>query len=441
MTEISSLAPHRPDSLAGAIAAFEGIRGGCALINGPLSCRTYTAYLLEWLDPQTSLDTSYLTHFFLGRSRVPSTYVDERDYIYGSGEKVVRALQFLDSKNYKLIGVINTPGTSLTGEDLARMVETSGIRSKTAIVDSTGFVGTFADGFKTGAIETLKAVAVKGNKIPRSVNIIGLSVVQHGWESNVAEIRRVLGLMGIEVLSAICCGDGLDSISNAGRAELNLVVHEEYGDTIAGHLEKEFGTPAIGVKECAPIGLAGSEEWFGAIARHFGLSDDILRAESERVRMKCYNALEKASTFSGKPRGMTFAVFGDSSQVAPLVIFLHQYLGMYPVLVGLRETGSNSEAMMRGYFEKNSIDPLILMNPDQYAIMEGMVEREPELVLGSSIEAWISRTMEGREAAFVPIALPYNERITLTERPLLGFNGVLTLVEDVLNSFKSRMFE
>lgn len=83
-------APHRPDSLAGAVAAFEGIRKSHALINGPLGCKTYLAHLIQLQDPQFYPHDiiKYLTNYHFGQPRASCTYIDEYDYIHGAEEKI-----------------------------------------------------------------------------------------------------------------------------------------------------------------------------------------------------------------------------------------------------------------------------------------------------------------------------------------------------------------
>ena len=78
----------------------------------------------------------------------------------------------------------------------------------------------------------------------------------------------------------------------------------------------------------------------------------------------------------------------------------------------------------------------ILVNPDQYELIECFNQTAPRLLLGSSIEKHIS-LMLPKPPRFIPITFPYHEKITLTNRPLIGFNGSLTLVEDIVNAVKS----
>jgi nitrogenase molybdenum-iron protein alpha/beta subunit len=220
----------------------------------------------------------------------------------------------------------------------------------------------------------------------------------------------------------------------AGQAELNLIVYEEFGDSVAEFLEKEFGTPHIGLNEFAPFGLTASEAWFGAAADFFGLSHKPLEQESKRVRMKCYPTLSKATAINNILKGTPVALFGDSSQVTPLMAFLYEYLGMYPVIIGLKEVGPKSYGRLKEYIAAHSLDTSLLITPDHYEISDCLKEKTPSLVFGTSVEEYILRTLGTESPAFIPISFPYYNRVLLTMRPLVGFNGVLTLVEDIINS-------
>ena len=242
--------------------------------------------------------------------------------------------------------------------------------------------------------------------------------------------------MGIRILSTICAGEELRNIEQAAKAELNVVLYEEYGDTIAKFLERNSGVPAIGIKEQSPLGLTASEQWFNSIAKFFGLPGETVESESTKVRMKCYRTLERLSSLTGGLKGKTFAVFGDSSTIAPLTIFLHKYLGMYPEIVGLREIGRYNKSSIETYLSENSLDTRVLFSPDQYEIQRNLLNRRPHLIYGSAVEERICKTLHNKHQAFIPISHPYSERVLLTFRPTIGFNGALTLVEDTINSIK-----
>jgi light-independent protochlorophyllide reductase B subunit len=438
MMKNSSKASHRPDSLTGAIAAFEGINDACTLLNGPLGCKVYVSYMASLLAPRFNISKSdCFSPFYFGQSRVPCTYVDEQDFVYGTETKVTQALKLLDSKKYNLIGVVNHSGTSLIGDDLSRIIQSSKIKTRTVPIESSGFTGTYASGFQNAVIKILECLTRKtAKRISKSVNIIGDSIFHYNWENDIAEIKRMLELLGVKVLSVICAGESVSNLEEAAQAELNVVLNEEYGDAISAYMAKELDIPGIGLDIDAPYGLSASEKWFKAVADFFRLPHENVTNESLRVRKKCYPALQRVTALADNLRGMPFGVFGDSSQVGAILKFLHQYLGMYPVIVGIKELGVNSYGSLKNYLAENSLDTNVLVNPDQYELIDHLNQTKPNLVLGSAVEENIS-LMLNQPPQFLPITFPYYEKVILINRPLIGFNGALTLVEDVLNSLKS----
>ncbi|XHH09079.1 MAG: nitrogenase component 1 [Candidatus Bathyarchaeia archaeon] len=437
MTKNYSIAADRPDSLAGVVAAFEGISDAYTMLNSPIGCKFPLGYTSNIMSSHVNpVQFKTLTDFHFGQSRLPCTFTDEQDFVFGTQEKITRALQILDSRGYGLIGVINHSGTALIGDDLCRIIQSSGVKTKTMVVDSSGFTGTYADGFKIGAIKILERLATNRKEVlPHSVNIIGPTIFQYNWQNDVSELKHTLKALGISVISVIGAGEKIRNLERVNEAALNLVVYEEYGDSIANFLEKEYGTPSIGLDVPAPYGLEASETWFGLAANFFNLPVKPIQIKSKHTRIKCYRGLSRMSRFNSALRGARFAVFGDSSQVVPLIAFLYGYLGMYPVIVGLKEVGPKSYGLLRKYLTANSLETAVLINPDQYEIIEALNEHVPVLLFGSGIEEQLA-TMSEEPAEFLPVSFPYYEKALLTMRPLLGFNGVLGLVEDVINSIR-----
>jgi nitrogenase molybdenum-iron protein alpha/beta subunit len=123
MIKNSSKAAHRPDSLAGIVAAFEGIRDSYTMLNSPIGCKYPLGYTSNSLASHVApVETDSFADFYFGQSRLPCTYTDEQDFVYGTEEKITRALQVLDSKRYGLIGVINQIGRASCRERVFRAV-------------------------------------------------------------------------------------------------------------------------------------------------------------------------------------------------------------------------------------------------------------------------------------------------------------------------------
>ncbi|MDR2403444.1 MAG: oxidoreductase, partial [Spirochaetaceae bacterium] len=109
-----------PDGFTGALFAIEGIKDACTILNGPTGCKFYHSAISDsqFFRSPTYDPLEYTEGFYFGQSRIPSTYLDGEDYIFGSGEKLTRILKSVVKKRYRLIAVVNSPGAALIGDDL-----------------------------------------------------------------------------------------------------------------------------------------------------------------------------------------------------------------------------------------------------------------------------------------------------------------------------------
>lgn len=430
----------RPDALGGAVAAFEGIRGGVGVINAPTGCKFGLGWAADVQDPHgSSLDPLDCTEpFSFGQARAPSTALDGMDYVYGSSPKLQELLKLLDTKGHSLIGVVNGPGTALIGDDLAALVEGLGLKTPVVISAETGFTGTMAEGFQKATLEILRAVAPEEESVqPRCVNLIGPMLFQKDWTMDVAELRSNLGVLGIEVGCVLTAGECLENIHRLRSATLNVVTQEEYGDQIAISLEQTYGMPFLSLDVLSPFGMEATDLWGREIARALGIAIEPWGTVSQQTRQKAVRALGRFATRTGLPRGVPYAFIGDSSQAASWILFLTDYLGMRPVMLGLHEVGTRSVAFIRHFLKERNLSTDILVHPDQYLLQDALRERSPWLVLGSCFEEQmlLSWPKENRPL-FIEIAYPSWGKIRLTHRPRMGWGGVLTLLEDLMNTLQ-----
>jgi len=431
----------RPDALTGAACAFEGIKGGVCLLNAPTGCKFYTSYVV---DTQNSRNSSfdpleYSERFYFGQPRVPSTYLDEEDYIYGTIKKVEEALRILDKKDgVKFIGIANSSGTSLIGDDLEGLVKGLNLKKPVVIAEGAGLQGSMPQGFRSATLSIVKRfLEPTERKKPKGVNLIGPMICQHNYENDIEEVIRMLSLLGVEVISVISADLEFDSLVNATQAELNIVLYEEYGEEVAQEFEKIFGIPYISAGDTpSPFGIYAAESFLEKVAEFFGIPKKPIEEESKRVRMRCYPVLARASSVRGLPKGTTFGIFGESSQVVPLVWFLHDYLGMYPVVIGLKEVGEKSKRLLEMFLRERDIDSLVLSIPNILELEEALRATHPKIILGSSLEERLAKSIWRSPPPFVGISFPVWGKVTITHRPFIGFRGVLALVEDIINQLR-----
>ncbi len=438
---MSSARTHlRPDALGGAVAAFEGIRGGVGVINAPTGCKFGLGWAADVQDPRgSSLDPlDYDKPFYFGQARAPSTALDGMDYVYGSSTKVQELLKVLDTKGHSLIGVVNGPGTALIGDDLEALRKDLGLKTPVVISAQTGFTGSMAEGFQKATLELLRVLTPEERPVrPGRVNLIGPMLFQKDWAMDVAELRNNLGAMGIEVGCVLTAGATIEDIRGLRSAALNVVTQEEYGYQIAAYLEQTYGMSCSSLDVLSPFGVEGTDRWGREVARAMGVSAEPWEAMSRRTRQKAVRALSRFATRTGLPRGVPYGVIGDSSQAAAWLLFLTDYLGMRPVVVALHEVGTRSLKFIEYFLRERGLSPALLLRPDQYQLQDAFRAHAPWVVFGGGFEEQILFSWpKEQRPLFIETAYPGWRSVRLTHRPLMGWGGVLTLVEELINTLQ-----
>jgi nitrogenase molybdenum-iron protein alpha/beta subunit len=379
--------------------------------------------------------------------------VEGEDYVYGTGAKVRQLLEHLrDNCQFQLLGIVNSPGPSLIGDELQREVHSVGIRQPVVYVESPGFSNRWAEGYQRAMIEILKRIdyAIPSRKSqvesprsdlnpPAKINLIGFMIGQHNWSDDLNEVLRMLELLGVSLNVNVGAGEKVENFHQIPSAAYNLVISEEYGSEIASYLEERFGISRLMTGILAPYGIDATEIWARAIAKELSLEISAFDREAEEVRRKCYSALSRIASVRGVPRGVRFAIFGDGYQVAPLSLFFYRYLGMYPAVIGLRECGRFNRSFLEEFIKREKFSEVrVLESPNQLQIAEALRCTQPEIVLGSNFEERIAAA-ELPDSAFIGTSFPVWNRFRLSDRPLVGLHGALVLVEEILNSLSRKI--
>lgn len=457
MTE-SYLKNITPDSLSGLIFGFEGIKNALVILNGPTGCKFYHSITAETqsvhkddYDP-----LNYPDEWFFGQRRVPCTYLDKRDYVYGSEGKLTDAIKYILRRLAPdILAVINSPGAALIGDDLERIVnealkEASNEAPKEAANEalkeaaneapneaadpdgkpyarlpvitcqSPGYSKDIKDGWKAAcrtAIDKLCGDRYLGPadfcsrqadpdeaeiKTP-SVNLLGLSIYQKYHAGDIAEIKRLFGLCGISVNTALLCESSLSEIRQVPEASLNVVIDPDWGLDSAEYLKERFGTPFVVSEYGYPVGFKAMKKLIRSVTEavnemtgcdHEAMSADPEPAltELEKARSDVYLPLARMSSLTGLPKGAHFAVYGNDAVKRGYSTFLTEYLGM---------------------------------TED---------EDDPEVVLADGNTIAMMKA-EGKKICGIEISLPSIGYIDVIQKTHLGAEGGKFLIEQILNSF------
>lgn len=436
-----------PDSLTGMIFAMEGMEHTIVLLNGPMGCKFYHSTTSQFLTirpllylpsaedgKKVPVDYNYLNDWFFRQPRVPCTYLDGYDYVYGTGDKVRQALRFLrDNVDFDMIAIINSPGASLIGDNLKEIAGQEIPGCRTVMLESPGYSEDFSAGYGRAVLEMLRQVgypmwkerfaqagrdrpAAEKGKVraeeglgprqdqetkagrPYHVNILGLSLWQLYQEGDREELERILGMCGIKVNTFLGAGSTLKELEKLPEADLNIVVYEENDGGCAAWLQETCGTPYY-ICRRLPIGFDETDRFIEEVCRVLGGDSDLtaFRQAQEKARALAWYKVNEIYQMCGLPKGVSFAVCGTADQEAAYTAFLKDYLGMTPTDPGQAE----------------------LIFSDANVISEMMTKRSG--------------------FCGIQISLPGMGYVDIIRKTHLGIRGALFLIEQVLNGLMSKL--
>ncbi len=415
-----------PDGFTGAITAVEGIQDAAVLLNGPTGCKFYHGALSDGRLPrESSMDPlGFSDEFYFGQPRIPATYLDDQDYVFGATEKLQKILPQVAAKGHKLIAVINSPGAALIGDDLERFIQAAGLPVPCIAMESTGFSSGFSQGFQDAVVQCLRRLSPPSRTIQKKrVNLIGLSIFQRCWEGDVLELQRLLALCGIQVHCSLCAGCTVEELLHFRSAELSVVVHPEYADHLGTFLQSAYGCSLLQVTPCAPIGFEETERWLQGVCDALHVDPEPAMRDVRQARQRAYHSLSRYNSLTSLPRGATFSIQADGAMTLALTQWLYHYLGMVPLAVACHEATREQSLLLQRFVQ--DIDCTASLSPQS-------VEHRPDLALGSEVFLSGFRA-QGLDIAGIDIALPDSGMVEVTPRCLVGNSGTLWLLERILN--------
>ncbi len=421
-----------PDSITGMIFTLEGMNNTVVLLNGPMGCRFYHSTTSQFLRIRPLLclpegeggqrypvDYNTLNEWFFRQERVPCTYLDSYDYVYGTRDKVGAAIDYISANiDFDIIAIINSPGAALIGDDLLDMVREKLGGSRVVMLESSGYSSTYEEGCSQASALMLEQVArplwdaqgicpdnrikskiqlaEKADHKPKSVNILGLNIWQRYYSGDIKELSRLFGLCGMEVNAVLCADCSIEDLKRLPEADLNVVLYPEIGLQSAKYMKEVLGMPYY-ICEGPPVGFKATEQIFTDICGILSCSDQALLEDSGRARAAAYAVLKDLSRSYGKPRGVRFFVECTPSLKRSYERFLEEYLGM--------ERSGPEEA------------ELIFSNANVIS----------ELML------------ENKRFCGIEISLPGMGYTDLVPKTHMGTQGALFLIEQVINGLMSKI--
>jgi nitrogenase molybdenum-iron protein alpha/beta subunit len=413
-----------PDAFTGAILAAEGVRDGAVLLNGPTGCKFHHGALSESLYPRKgSLDPlDHADQFYFGQPRVPCTYLQEEEYIQGTGARLQAITPVVMSRGPALVTVINSPGASLIGDEVSGIVGRYAKGSPVAVLETCAFSAGLGQGFQDCALRMLDALPLPEPQEIPGINLVGISILDHGWASGVRELRRLLSLCGVRVGAVLCAGCSTAEMSLSRHAPLSVVMDQQMGGRVAMRLMADHDVRSVSLGQ--PIGFQGTARWLEGVCSALDVDPAPALEELRAEERRCAFLLARHSSLTGLPKGATFSLQARPAVALGLLRFLYEYLGMVPVCV---ECTGEGEEEVQDYLEMNGL---------RDALRTRLLEQPCHLMLGDGNTLAMAQVTMGVPG--IEIAPPYSRAVRIRDTSLWGVEGAVDLLDRIIEVLGER---
>ncbi len=364
-----------------------------------------------------------------GRHRVSSTYLLDRDLVFGAeGALQETALSVIERRRPAMLMVSQSSMPVLAGLDAAAIAEE--IERQTgvpvALVAGDPLDGCWVDGVARATEAIARRLDLEPGRSRSGVAVIGhpMSRLEADHVANVAELSRMLQALNLPPRSIWFSGEDVAKLACVGEAEhlIGLPYAGEATRILGARLSAEVTSVEL------PIGLDGTVRWLREVGASTGREE---RAESfiDRELRRAVPRLEWAI-----PRGLQHrrvAVVGDQFMVRALVPYL-QELGMKVPSVAIHSMDRDMAglALLR---EDGSRVPVI-SDPSFPGLEEEWrrlrASGELDIVMGTSYERGAAKDLG---VPYLEIGYPSAVRHAIFDAPLLGFSGALWLADALFN--------
>jgi light-independent protochlorophyllide reductase subunit B len=269
-------------------------------------------------------------------------------------------------------------------------------------------------------LDLVKAHAQAQPKSPGpTVNIFGSPVLGPSVEAEVAEVERVLGLVGIGVNVRAPLGASVEDLGNLPRAWANVVLYRETTESASLYLQDEFGMPQI---TTPPFGSVGT----GAVLRAAG---ELCSLDPKRVRRTAWAELARTAKLSWYARlaapetfrGRRVALFGDLTYTTGLGYTLAREVGLEVAWAGTYLTHLEKDFRFRA----DTFTDEAFVADDPETVAARVEATSPDLLVGTRLEAEVAGSLG---ITFLPLCPPILEP-RFVERPLMGYAGSSELAD------------
>lgn len=421
----------------GAVFAAAGFEETLSFVHGSQGCVAYYR--------------SHLSRHFKEPSSAVSSSMTEDAAVFGGLNNMVDGLaNAYNMYKPKMIAVSTTCMAEVIGDDLNAFI--NGAKQKGSVPEeydvpfahTPAFVGSHVTGYDNMIKGVLTHFWEKADrKANDTINLIG------GFDGyavgNIREVKRMMGLMGVEatILSDVSDvydtptdgeyrmysgGTKLDEVKNAINAKATVALQEYCSEKT---LEYAAGKGQETVALHYPLGVAATDDFLMQISKITGKE---IGPELTLERGRLVDAMADGMSHI---HGKKFAIFGDPDQVYGLAKFLME-MGAEPVVCLATNGTKHWAAKMEALFASSPFGVGCKAYPqkDLWHMRSLLFTQKPDFLIGSTYGKYLERDTG---VPLIRFGFPIFDRHQHHRFPTLGYQGGLNLLVKILDKIFDEM--
>lgn len=365
---------------------------------------------------------------------VTASIVDRHVLARGSQEKVVDNITRKDIEEQPdLILLTPTCTSSILQEDLQNFVNRASLEAKADVILAD--VNHYRVNELQAADRTLEQIVnfyiTKAKKYSTldttktekpSVNILGVSCLGFHNTHDIAELKRLMSDLGIQVNLIIPESASVNQLKELPKAWINIVPYREIGLMTAEYLQKEFGTPYIDIIPMGVIEIASFIRRLETLLNDQGANvsfDEYINIQTKFISQSSWFS---RSIDCQNLTGKRAVVFGDATHAASLTKILSREMGIQVAWAGTycKYDESWFRDQVKGLCDN------IVITEDHGLIGDLIAKTEPAAIFGTQMERHIGKRLN------IPcgvISSPVHiQNFPLSYKPFMGYEGTVRLV-------------